>query len=106
MVPNLTPDQQADPLYIMAHDAANASRPCVQKFLAAERVCASAIHSSVHPGIGNPAARLAAANWAAFPYKSTGSKLTDWEAFYTSVHLEPHEPFLVEVFTLLLLGVS
>jgi hypothetical protein len=102
---HLTADQKADPLYTMAHDPANASRLCVQQFLKVERTCASALESAVHAGIaGN--GRSAAADWASFPYSSAGSKLTDWEAFYSAHSVDPHEPFLREVFTLLLLGVS
>ena len=102
---HLTADQKADPLYAMAHNPANANRLCVQQFLNVERTCASALESAVHPGItGN--GRSAAADWAAFPYRSGGSRLTEWETFYAAHSLDPHEPFLREVFTLLLLGVS
>ncbi len=101
----LTADQKADPLYIMTHNPANASRPSVQRFLVTEATSASALISAVHPGIGGNA-QSAAANWAAVPYRSAGSKLTDWEAFYASVNLDAQQPFLREVFTLLLLGVS
>jgi hypothetical protein len=103
---NLTTDQQADPLYIMTHNPANANRACVHKFLSAEATCGSVIVSGVNNAIQNPAARSAAANWASFPYRSTGSKITDWEAFYGSLGLGPNQPFLCTVFTLLLLGVS
>jgi len=103
---NLTTDQLADPLYTMTHNPANANRPCVHKFLSAEATCASAVVSAVPQTIQNPAARFAAANWASFPYRSTGSRITDWEAFYASAGVSPSEPFLAEVFTLLLLGIS
>lgn len=101
---NLTSDQKADPLYIMTHNPANANRQCVQQFLKVERTCASALESAVHPGITGTG-RSAAAAWGKFPYRTGGSKLTDWEALYASHSLDPHEPFLRDVFTLLLLGV-
>ncbi len=103
---NLTTGQLADPLYIMTQNPANANRTCVRKFLTMENTCSLAVLGQVPQTIQNPAARYAAANWASFAYRSTGSHLTDWEAFYASVGVSPSEPFLAEVFTLLLLGVS
>jgi hypothetical protein len=84
----LTSDQMADPLYIMTHNAANANRDVVQQFLSMEATCDDAAEAT------------------AFPYRSTGSHFTDWEAFYASLGLGGDQPFLVGVFTLLLLGVS
>jgi hypothetical protein len=84
----LTSDQMSDPLYLMTHNPANANRDVVQQFLSMEATCDSV------------------ASAAAFPYRSTGSHLTDWEAFYGSLGLGGDQPFLVGVFTLLLLGVS
>ncbi len=58
----LTADQMADPPYIMVHDAANANRDGVQRFLNMEATCASALVARVGAN-----AQPAAANWASFP---------------------------------------
>lgn len=106
----LTSDQLADPLFVMTHDPANANRADVRAFLAAEQSMINAVLSkgpwSPLPASQQVAAAVAAGAFAVFPYKSAGSKLTDWEPFFTANNLSPSEPYLRNVFLLLLLGVS
>jgi hypothetical protein len=77
-------DQHLDPLYIVTHDPAHEGLDSVQEFLACEDYCCTYIEG------GTP-----------LPYRSTGSTIADWIAFYDALGLDSHQPFLRDVFALL-----